>query len=67
MRRGGANLASYLLFEQGYCRELIQLGYNDTLRRREEVEALLAGGLSSVPGTFAKTITFMAPKAAAPT
>jgi hypothetical protein len=50
MRRGGANLASYLLFEQGYCRELIQLGYHDTLKRREEVEAFLAGGLSIVPG-----------------
>jgi NTE family protein len=61
MRRGGANLASYLLFEQGYCRELIQLGYNDTLRRREEVEAFLAGGFCAVPGAFARTVTFMAP------
>jgi len=42
MRRGGANLASYLLFERGYCNELIELGYNDTLKRREEVEAFLA-------------------------
>jgi NTE family protein len=37
MRRGGANLASYLLFEQGYCQELITLGYHDTMKRREEV------------------------------
>jgi NTE family protein len=61
MRRGGANLASYLLFEQGYCRELIQLGYHDTLKRREEVEAFLAGGLSIVPGAFARTVKFMTP------
>ncbi|HUP30666.1 MAG TPA: patatin-like phospholipase family protein [Usitatibacter sp.] len=66
MRRGGANLASYLLFERGYCNELIQLGYNDTLRRREEVEAFLAGGLSIVPGAFARTVTFMSSKAASP-
>ena len=32
MRRGGANLASYLLFERGYCNELIALGYHDTHR-----------------------------------
>ncbi len=61
MRRGGANLASYLLFERGYCRELIQLGYNDTMKRRDEVEAFLAGGLCLVPGSFARTVTFMAP------
>ncbi len=65
MRRGGANLASYLLFERGYCRELIQLGYNDTLKRREEVEAFLAGGLVMLPGTYARTVQFMAPSAAA--
>jgi NTE family protein len=64
MRRGGANLASYLLFEKGYCNELIQLGYHDTLKRREEVEAFLAGGMSPVPGAYARTVKFMAPQPA---
>jgi NTE family protein len=63
MRRGGANLASYLLFENGYCNELIKLGYDDTIKRREEVEAFLAGGLSTVPGSYARTVKFMVPAA----
>jgi len=62
MRRGGANLASYLLFERGYCNELIALGYNDTVKRREEVESFLAGGLSPVPGAYARTVKFMVPE-----
>ncbi len=39
--RGGGELISYLLFEKPYCRELIDLGYADTLRRREEILAFL--------------------------
>src|SRR6185503_5111598 len=61
MRRGGANLASYLLFERGYCNELIQLGYTDTIHRREELEAFLSGGLSTVPGSYLRTVRFNVP------
>lgn len=37
MRRSGANLVSYLLFEKHYCRALIDLGYQDALKRRDEI------------------------------
>ena len=42
LNRSGSNLASYLLFEQSFCRALIDLGYQDTLAREAEVRELFA-------------------------
>jgi len=41
MRRSGANLVSYLLFDRHYCQALIELGYQDALKRREEILTFL--------------------------
>ncbi|MGH8634371.1 MAG: patatin-like phospholipase family protein [Burkholderiales bacterium] len=41
LRRSGANLLSYLLFERSYCRALIRLGYQDTIARKDELTAFL--------------------------
>jgi NTE family protein len=41
MGRSGANLASYLLFEQPYTRALMRLGYNDAMKRRQEITTFL--------------------------
>ncbi len=37
LNRAGSNLASYLLFEESFCRALIDLGYQDTMSRESEV------------------------------
>ncbi|HEY4373469.1 MAG TPA: patatin-like phospholipase family protein [Burkholderiales bacterium] len=41
MNRRGSALASYLLFEREYTRALIDLGYQDTMHRAEEVQRFL--------------------------
>lgn len=40
--REGADLVSYLLFEKSYCRDLIDLGYADTMKRQKEVLDFIA-------------------------
>jgi NTE family protein len=40
LNRSGSNLASYLLFEESFCRALIDLGYQDTVSRAAEVKEL---------------------------
>ncbi len=49
MNKHGGALTSYLLFEASYTRALIDLGYKDTLARKDEVLRFL--GVSSVPET----------------
>jgi NTE family protein len=41
LRRSGANLLSYLLFERSYCRALIRLGYKDTMDRKDDLVQFL--------------------------
>jgi NTE family protein len=41
LRRSGSNLLSYVLFEKSYCRALIQLGYRDTVQRKDDLLAFL--------------------------
>lgn len=40
-KNSDSSLLSYLLFEQGYCRELIQLGYQDAMQQKEAIRQLL--------------------------
>ena len=42
MRKNASNLVSYLLFEKSFCRTLIDLGYEDAMKRKEEIMAFLA-------------------------
>lgn len=40
-QRGGSTLLSYLLFGRRYCRELIALGYRDTMAKRDNLRGFL--------------------------
>jgi NTE family protein len=51
MNRNGSNLASYLLFEAPFTSALIELGYGDTMSRRDEMLAFLRRGAGDDPST----------------
>jgi NTE family protein len=50
LNRSGSNLASYLLFEEAFCRALIDLGYEDTAAREPEVRQFFHDSESDVHG-----------------
>lgn len=56
MRREGSTLLSYLLFEPGYTRALMELGYKDAMARREEVERFLRIDRTAPPPTAPQVI-----------
>ena len=41
MNRSGMQLVSYLLFESGFTRELIEMGFRDALEMEDELRAFL--------------------------
>ncbi|MBV8210041.1 MAG: patatin-like phospholipase family protein [Burkholderiaceae bacterium] len=55
-RGGGASLASYLLFESAYTRALIDLGFGDTMARRDEVMAFLTERRESSPSQSPRVV-----------
>jgi len=50
LNRSGSNLASYLLFEESFCRALIDLGYQDTAARGAEVKEFFEDSESNANG-----------------
>lgn len=43
-RKKESNLVSYLLFERGYCRRLIKMGYYDAMQKKEELKEFIGIG-----------------------
>ncbi len=55
-RGGGAGLASYLLFEAPYTRALIDLGFGDTMARRDEVMRFLTERREAAPAPSSRVV-----------
>jgi NTE family protein len=59
LNTGGGQLMSYLLFQDSFTRELIALGYQDAMKRSEELLTFVRG-LSVAPsgttGTFRRLV-----------
>lgn len=51
LNTGGGQLMSYLLFQDSFTRELIALGYQDAMRRSEDLLAFLGGVSTAKTGT----------------
>ena len=51
----GSTIISYLLFEEGFCRALIDLGYNDAMRRENEILRFLGFNPVDVHGLAGMT------------
>ena len=49
MRKGGATLASYMLVDYRYCNALIEVGYNDLMARREEIQIFFDADVCPLP------------------
>jgi NTE family protein len=55
-RGGGSGLASYLLFEAPYTRALIDMGFGDTMARRDEVMRFLTERRESSPSPPSRVV-----------
>jgi NTE family protein len=51
MNTGGGQLMSYLLFQDTFTRELIALGYQDTMKRADDILSFIGGGSVESTGT----------------